>query len=270
MKYSFMTFSCPEWDLETIIRRAVALGYHGLEPRAEAEHKHGIELALSAAQRAQVRRKFQDAGFAVGCVATSVRFSSGDPSERAKMREQAKAYVDLAADLGSKRIRVFGGPVPEGVQKEACKAYVGESLAQVGPYAAERGVWVCLETHDHFSRAADVGDTLRMANGPGLAAAWDWQHPYTQRETIEESFGYLEHRVQHTHVHDVVRTPDGGTKIVHMGEGELPLVLIVRLLKGDNYDGYLSMECWTDLGEPDEALPRYVRALRELDAQTEG
>ncbi len=270
MKYSFMTFSCPEWELGTIIREATRLGYHGLEPRAEAEHKHGIELSLSAAQRAQVRRKFEDAGFAVGCVATSVRFSMADPAERAKMGERAKAYIDLAADLGCQRIRVFGGAIPDGVEKATCKAYVAESLAKIGPYAAERGVWICLETHDHFSRAAEVADTLVQADAPGLAANWDWQHPFTQGETVEESYDYLEHYVQHTHVHDVVRKPEGGTQIVHMGEGVLPLEKIVRLLKQGPYGGYLSMECWTDLGPPGETLPRYVKALRELDERTGG
>jgi sugar phosphate isomerase/epimerase len=270
MKYSFMTFSCPEWDLPTILKSAAKLGYHGLEPRAEADHKHGIELSLSAAERADVRRRFEDAGLAVGCVATSVRFSTADAAERAKMREQAKAYVDLAADLGSARVRVFGGAIPEGVEKEACKGYVAESLAQIGPYAAERGVWICLETHDAFSRAKDVGETLAKAGVAGLAAAWDWQHPFTQGETVEQSYGYLEGTVQHTHVHDVVKKAGGGTQIVHMGEGVLPLEQIVSLLKRGGYGGYLSMECWTDLGPPEEALPRYVKALRELDERTGG
>lgn len=270
MKYSFMTFSCPEWDIDTIVREAARLGYHGVEIRIESGHKHGVELSLTPEQRAEVRRKFEDAGVAVSCVATSVRFSSDDPAERARMRDHAKACVDLAADLNSEHIRVFGGVIPEGVDKAECKAYVAESLAEIGPHGAAAGVWICLETHDDFSLAADVCDTLAQADAPGLAAAWDWQHPFTRGESIEESFGYLENWVEHTHVHDVIRNPDGSTQIVHMGEGILPLEQIVRWLKESGYEGFLSMECWTDLGPPEEALPRYVKALRELDERTGG
>jgi len=260
-----MTFTCPEWELPQIVNAARDYGYDGVEIRVEAGHKHGVELSLTAQQRDEVRRRFEEAGVAVSCVATSVRFSTNDPAERDVQVEILKRYCDLAADLGARRVRVFGGRIPEGVLKQECKKYVAESLAQAGPYAWERGVYVCLETHDDFSLAADVADTLSLADAPGLAATWDWQHPFTHGETIEASFAYLSDWVQHTHVHDVRPKPGGGTEIVPMGEGVLPLREIARLLRQSGYSGYLSMECWPDLGPPEETLPRYLAALRALD-----
>ena len=40
MKYSFMSFSCPELKLEEILKLAQKYGYEGIEPRIGSGHKH--------------------------------------------------------------------------------------------------------------------------------------------------------------------------------------------------------------------------------------
>ena len=56
MKYAFMTFSCPELGLDEVLRLAGRLGYDGVEPRIDCEHKHGIEIDTGAAARNEFRR----------------------------------------------------------------------------------------------------------------------------------------------------------------------------------------------------------------------
>lgn len=46
MKFSFMSFSCPELSLEALLDLALELGYDGVEPRVECKHGHGIEIGL--------------------------------------------------------------------------------------------------------------------------------------------------------------------------------------------------------------------------------
>ena len=46
MKLSFMTWACPEWDLNEVITGAIRYGYDGVEPRVEVKQKHGIDLAI--------------------------------------------------------------------------------------------------------------------------------------------------------------------------------------------------------------------------------
>ena len=43
-----------DWDVDTIIKNLTAVGMEGVELRTT--HKHGVELALTPAQRAEVRK----------------------------------------------------------------------------------------------------------------------------------------------------------------------------------------------------------------------
>ena len=75
MKLSFMTFVCPEWDIETAVAFAAKTGYDGVEIRVDAGHKHEISSQSSAAERRRVKGVFAKAGVGVACVATSINFA---------------------------------------------------------------------------------------------------------------------------------------------------------------------------------------------------
>src|SRR5687768_3156843 len=53
-----------DWDIDTIIKNLTAIGMDGVELRTT--HKHGVEVSLSPAQRAEVRKKFADAPVKIG------------------------------------------------------------------------------------------------------------------------------------------------------------------------------------------------------------
>ncbi len=259
MKISFMTWSCPEWTVPQILQAAKKYGYHGVEPRAQANHKHGVETDATPAQRADIRRQFADAGIEISCIATSIRYSSSDPAERAEQVELTKRFADLAADLGCPYLRVFGGPIPEGVAKEDCKRYVADALRQTGEYARDRGVVVCIETHDSFSLAKDNADTVRMADHPNVQTLWDIAHPITHGETMDEAFGYIKDTVRHCHIHDLAKDTH---ELVFIGEGIVDHARAVQLLDSIDFPGHLSGE-WISAWDPDVILPHWAEKFNE-------
>jgi sugar phosphate isomerase/epimerase len=264
MKISFMTWVCPTWTLKEVLAGAVRYDWDGVEPRAQAGHKHGVEVAATRKQRAQIRAAFEDCGVEMSCIATSIRYSSADPKERAGMVEQTRKFVDLAADLGCPHLRVFGGPMPEGAPRDDVKAYVAEALRQCGEYAAGKGVYVCLETHDDFRKAQDAADTVRTAAQPNVQICWDVAHPFNAGDTMQEAFDLVKPYVRHLHVHDM-KTVNGKHEMAPIGEGEIPHDEVVQLLKGIAFAGHLSGE-WIDAFAPERILPvdsatlrRYIR-----------
>jgi len=60
MKLSFMTFATPDWDLNRILTAAIRYGYDGIEPRSEAEHKHGVELETTKKQGKEMLAAIQE------------------------------------------------------------------------------------------------------------------------------------------------------------------------------------------------------------------
>src|SRR4051812_40353244 len=98
MNYAFMTFSCPTATLEEVLALAKLHGYSGIEPRVEAKHNHGVELAADPHERRLIREQAADRGIAICCVATSCRYS--DPATAPRHVDDTRRYIDLAAEIG--------------------------------------------------------------------------------------------------------------------------------------------------------------------------
>jgi sugar phosphate isomerase/epimerase len=263
LRYSFMTFACPRYSLEQVITAAVRHGYDGVEPRAAEGHRHGIELELTPAERSTIRRQFDDAGVAVACIATSVSLNHSDQKERRRMADSARAYCELAADLGSQRIRVFGGYDPEQPGIEAASARVGEALDACADTAAKCDVYICLETHDYFSAGAHVAAVCNAVDSPWVRAAWDTQHPITAAEDIDVTASVLMPFVEHVHFHDVDRA-NGQNEVVPIWEGQAPIAKFLSLFRKHGYDGFVSGEWFYNYG-PENDLAHYIRAVKMIE-----
>jgi len=261
MKLSFMTFACPEWALDEIIKGANACAYDGFEPRVQANHAHGIEVAAAAGERRRAGKMVSDAGLAISCVATSCRFATADAAQRKANVESLRQHLELARDVGSARLRVFGGNLPEGLDLDTAIQIVAEDLRQAADFAAECGVTICLETHDSFSLGRSVGRVLQAANHDSVRANWDVMHPYRRGEDLVETVRSLDRRIAHVHFHD---SSDEG-KACAPGDGWLPIAEFLRSLARQQFEGYLSAEIWPDQGSPETILSRYAEQCRRFE-----
>jgi len=259
MKFSFMSFSCPELSLTEMLQLAKDLGYDAVEPRVAAKHKHGIETVLSAADRAAVKAKSEAIGIPFSCIATSCRYA--DPSTRQEQVDDTLCYIDLAADVGAPCIRVFGGVIPEGIPRATAVENLAADLQQVADHAATRKVTVCLETHDHWCDPNDVAVVMKIVNHPAIQVNWDIMHPVrVAKVTMEEAFEVLHEWVRHVHCHDGI-TQGGKLSMVPIGEGEIDHRAAVQLLKSIPYEGYMSGE-WINWEPYDIHLPRELATLQ--------
>ena len=167
MKFAFMSFSTPELTLADTLALAKNLGYNGIEPRLDADHSHGVEISRTAAERESIRRQADRHGIPFACLATSCRYA--DPENRAQAVEDTHERIDLAADVGCSRLRVFGGNYPEKIAREDAVAGVASALSEVADHAQERGVTLCLETHDAWCDPQHVAAVMRAVNHPAVA-----------------------------------------------------------------------------------------------------
>ncbi len=267
MYLSFMTFVCPDYELDKALATAIRYGYEAIEPRAQSDHKHGIEVSTTKKERARIKAQFADAGIRMCCLATSCRYAFADGRDRQRMIETTKQHIELAADCGCPAIRVFGGTTPEGMDFADAKKYVSDSLAAVADFAKACDVYVCLETHDAYCRAADAAEVVAQVGHPNIAINWDMMHCLRAGETVMEAFGHVRNYVKHTHIHDGTWPADNPADltITLMGEGMVPHDEAVKLLASIDYQGALSGE-WIDCFGPGEVLPHDAARLREYIA----
>lgn len=262
MKYAFMSFSCPQLALGDMLALAKRLGYDGVEPRASSGHAHGVEIEADAEKRREIRRTAEASGIALACIATSCQFA--DPAKADAQAEAALRFVQLAHDVGSHRLRVFGGPIPQGVSRPKAVETAVKALSSVARAAREAGITVCIETHDDWCDPADMLKIVSGVNDPAVRVNWDIMHPVlTAGKTMEEAWRVLAPYVRHVHFHDGAKT-GGKTDLRPVGQGTVDHGTAVRLLKKAGYDGFLSGE-WIAWEPFDVHLPRELAAMRALE-----
>ncbi|HOJ11846.1 MAG TPA: sugar phosphate isomerase/epimerase family protein [Clostridiales bacterium] len=262
MKYSFMSFSTPELNLDQSLNIARLYGYDGFEPRTSAGHKHGIEIGSTKPVLREARLKSEDSGIKICCIATSCCFAN--PSNNEGNIELAKRSIDLASEVNSPAIRIFGGNIPEGVSREKSFDLIVEAMMKLSNYALERGVTICIETHDSWCDPKAVADIIQSVNHPAIAVNWDIMHPaLTASYTIEKAFEILKPWIKHVHVHDGLRT-DKGLEFKTISQGKVDHKTAIRLLKDSEYNGFISGE-WIGWEHYEIHLPRELKILKSFE-----
>ncbi len=264
MKFSFMSFSTPQQSLDEMLQTATNYGYEGIEPRTDSEHAHGIEVQANSIARQKIGQRCAAAGIEIACLATSCEFA--DPRDSNHQVEQARQRIDLAADIGCSRLRVFGGKCGKDIDRTQAIELVSNAFSDLAQHAAERGVAVCMETHDDWTDPVHVANVMQRVDHPAIAVNWDAVHPVRNSgSTFEQSYELLQPWIQYVHVHDALNTLDH-FQFMALGRGDFDHRQILQILKNGGYDGYLSGE-WIDWEPASTHLPRELKTLREYLAQ---
>ena len=133
MRLGLVTYNlAKDWDLDTLIANCEQTGFAGVELRTT--HAHKVESDLSPAQRAEVRQRFAGSKVELVGLGTAFEFDAVDPAELQRHIEGAKAYLQLAADLGVSGVKVRPNKFHEdkGVPREKTLAQIGQALRQCG------------------------------------------------------------------------------------------------------------------------------------------
>jgi len=273
MKLAFSTLGCPDWDLEEILRRAVEYGYRGVELRGylDALYLPEAEPFREGSLR-RTKEMFARSGVEVACVSSSAKLAVEE--ERKEALREVRDYIRLAKELGSPLVRVFGGRLEEEGRRVGSAEALVENLRDAGREAEGSGIILVLETHDDFVESRKVAEVLSKVDHPNVGVLWDLHHPYRfLGEPPEVTLGNLGPFLRHVHVKDS-EAEDGGWRYTLLGEGDVPVLEMLRLLRRAGYEGYLSLE-WEkrwhpELVGPEVALPQYASKLREYLSLIEG
>jgi sugar phosphate isomerase/epimerase len=255
MKLSLDTYSIgADLSLRDLLELLPASGYQAVEFRCESNQKHGVEPEISVEERRRIRALITGAGLEVSCLSTGQRYEYPDPALRQKAIERTKQFIDLAADIGCGRIRVFGNDFPAGVPKPQVVQYVGESLHECGQYAEGKGVDVLLEMHGEFYYWEYCLGAVKIADHPNVAINYNSD----QRDLVNGSLAFtldkVKDYVRHVHMHD-------------LDSQEFPYKELFGILKKMKYANFLSLEQGYHAGGEKKVIALYAALYREIMAQ---
>ena len=247
LKLGVVTYNiAKDWDVPTIIANLSEAGFDAVELRTT--HRHGVEIALPPAGRAEVRKRFQDSPVAIGGLGTTCEYHAADPAVVRRNIDETKAWVTLARDIGSPGVKVRPNGIPKGADEEKTLAQIGRALAECGAFAADHGVLVQLEVHGQAtSRLPNIRKIMDHAgNHPGVRVCWNSNQVDLADGGFEANFALVRDQIGQVHMRDLFLE-------------EYPWRMLLERLTTMKFPGY----CFAEI--PESADPvrvlKYYRAL---------
>ncbi|MDT0342628.1 sugar phosphate isomerase/epimerase family protein [Streptomyces litchfieldiae] len=154
--FSINQMTVKQLSLPELVKGCVELGVPGVGLWREPVAEYGLAAAA---------RLVADAGLAVTSLCRGGFFTAIDPAERAAALADNRAAIEEAAALGTDTLVLVSGGLPSGSRDLAgARERIADALAELGPYAAERGVRLAIEPlHPMFASDRCVVSTLSQA-----------------------------------------------------------------------------------------------------------
>ncbi|MFD8685532.1 sugar phosphate isomerase/epimerase family protein [Streptomyces sp. NPDC059651] len=145
-----------QWSLPELAEGCAKAGVDKVGLWRAPVQEYGVE---------RTARLLQDSGLSVTSLCRGGFFTALDPAERARALDDNRAALDEAAGLSTDTLVLVSGGLPEGSKDlYGARERIADALAELAPYAAERGVRLAIEPlHPMFASDRCVVSTLAQA-----------------------------------------------------------------------------------------------------------
>ncbi|MER5357460.1 sugar phosphate isomerase/epimerase family protein [Streptomyces sp. NPDC002785] len=145
-----------QWSLPELAEGCVKAGVDKVGLWRAPVQEYGIE---------RTARLLADSGLTVTSLCRGGFFTALDPAERARALDDNRAALDEAAALSTDTLVLVSGGLPAGSKDlHGARERIADALAELAPYAAERGVRLAIEPlHPMFASDRCVVSTLSQA-----------------------------------------------------------------------------------------------------------
>jgi sugar phosphate isomerase/epimerase len=234
-----------DWDLPTILERLEALKYAGVELRTS--HAHGVEVTLSASERREVRKRFEDSPVALAGLGSAFEYQSPDRDEVRRNIVGTKEYVRLAHDLNAPGVKVRPNGLPPGADLDGTLRRIGEALHEVAEDADGFGVEIRVEVHGATTQfLPNMAKVMEYADHPNCFICWNSNGTDVQDGSIRGNFALVAPKIREVHLHDLT-------------DAAYPWRELFALLSSMGYEGFTLAEI-PDSSDPTRVLA-YFRSL---------
>jgi len=218
-----------DWDLPTLIKNCTEAGFEGVELRTT--HKHGVEIALTKEQRAEVRKMFADSPVKFVGPGTACEYHNQDHGIVNQQIELTKKFVELSEEIGGTGVKVRPNGIVKGEDRDKTIERIGKALAECGAFAKEHGQEIRVEVHGPGTAdPAVMAKIMAVANHPSVVVCWNSNPGETVNGSLAHNFNLLKPWLGGTvHIHDLY-------------DSEYPYKELFKLLKEQNFQGYCLSE----------------------------
>ncbi len=214
-----------DWDLPTLIANCEASKILAVELRTT--HAHGVEPSLSAKERAEVKKRFEDSAMEWAGIGSNECYDSPSPRKLERSIKATKEFLQLSHDIGGTGVKVKPNDFHEGVDHEKTIEQIGKSLNTLGAFAADLGQEIRLEVHGKCCELPTIKAIMDVATHKSVGVCWNSNDQDLHGEGLEYNFNLVKERFGNT---------------VHVRElniGDYPYQQLMDLFVAMNYGGWV-------------------------------
>jgi sugar phosphate isomerase/epimerase len=277
MRLAFSTNAYMRFSFEEAAARIRQLGYQGLELMADVPHAWpaGLLEPTKQAIRAAMTREalgFSNVNaFMMNAIADARQpywypsFIEPDPSYRQIRIDHTRRALSLCAELGAPHITTEpGGPIAPGQTRDQAMSLFVEVLRPLAEHAEKCGVLLLvepepgllIETTEEYLELADRVDC------PALGLNFDVGHAYCMSENLPAQIARMAPHTRHYHLEDIA-----ASRVHHHlvpGMGAIDFAEVITAIRGTGYQGWLTVELYPNVDDPDAAARRAREVLWPL------
>jgi sugar phosphate isomerase/epimerase len=281
MQLAFSTNAYLKFSFAEACRRVAAIGYAGVEVMADVPHAWPAWMLDE--QKQALREALARNGLAISNVNGFMMHAVNDPRQRywhpswiepdphyRQIRiDHTRRCLTLARELGAPCITTEpGGPVEPGASWSAALKLFVEHLKPVAEHAEKEGVLLLIEPEPGLliETADQFLELMQHLDTPAVGLNFDIGHFYCVGDEPAPTVRRLARYIRHFHLEDIA-----ATRVHHHlvpGEGAIDFAATFRAIREIGYDGWVTIELYPYVDDPDAAARTALQRVREVMAGT--
>jgi sugar phosphate isomerase/epimerase len=277
MRLAFSSNAYLRVPFDETAARIAALGYDGLELLADVPH--AWPAGLLEGQKQAIRAAMERNGLAFSNVNAFMMnavadyrqpywypsFIEPDEGYRRVRIDHTRRALSLCAELGAPHITTEpGGPLAPGqTRQEAMELFV-EALKPLAEHAHKLGVMLLIEPEpglliETTEQYLEVAERL---SAPSIGLNFDVGHAFCVGEDLPAAIARMAPHTRHYHFEDIA-----ATRVHHHlvpGMGAIDFATVIEAIRKTGYDGWLTVELYPFVDDPDAAARRAREVLLPL------
>lgn len=274
MKFAYSSNAYRKFTIDETCQRIAQIGFQGLELLADVPHAWPVSLLPE--QKNHIRECLTRNHLEISNINAFMMNATADTRQtfwypswlepyapyRALRREHTLRCLDLAAELGARSIQTEpGGPLPEGMTWKQGAALFYEELMPCVERAEKVGVSLLIEPEPLLliETFAQYLEFMERIDSPAVGLNFDVGHAFCVGDDPVEWIPRLASQTRHYHIEDI-----SSERVHHHlipGDGAIDFPPILRAIEQSGYSGWVTVELYPHLSDPDTAGRRALELL---------
>jgi sugar phosphate isomerase/epimerase len=280
MKLAYSSNAYMNFPIEETAARIAALGYAGLELLADVPH--AWPAGLLEPQKEHIRDCLRRHDLQIANVNAFMMNAVADPRQpywhpswiepdanyRAIRREHTCRALRLAAEFAAPSIQTEpGGPLAPGqAWTDAARVFYDELMPCV-EVAEQVGVTLLIEPEPGLmiETFEQYEEFVARIDSPAVGLNFDIGHAFCMGQEPEQWIPKMAAHTRHYHIEDIA--VDRMHAHLIPGQGAIDLMAVLRAILQSGYDGWVTVELYPYIDNPDDAGRRAKAHLESLLAE---